>query len=81
MKVDAPEITAIIALPLIVERPTGEEVSVETAFPVLSNNAHAEESTDELPGTASPLPLIGILGLLSLGTAAGLRAATAAKSN
>jgi hypothetical protein len=81
VKVDAPEVAEIIAAPLMAEKPTGEEVSLEAAFPTSPNTVSAEEPADELPGTASSLPLIGILGLLSLGTAAGLRVASAVKSN
>ena len=79
VKIDAPEMVAIVAAPIVTERPTGEEVSVDTDFPATPDSAH-EESTTELPGTASPLPLIGILGLLSLGTAAGLRVAATVRA-
>ena len=76
VKVDAPEVVAILAAPLMAERPTGEEVALETAFP-----ASPVTAPDELPGTASSLPLIGILGLLSLGIAAGFRVAASVKAN
>lgn len=33
----------------------------------------AERAAEELPSTASPLPLAGLVGLLSLGTAMGVR--------
>ncbi|HTX38819.1 MAG TPA: hypothetical protein VME43_27520 [Bryobacteraceae bacterium] len=79
VKINAPEVVAIILAPVMVEKPTGEEVSLETAFPATPDTT--KESTDELPSTASWLPLIGLLGLLSLGTAAGLRAAASVKEN
>src|ERR1700722_10253863 len=77
VKVDAPEVTAIVEATLTAEKPSGEEVSLESAFPASPQTHPVGESTDELPGTASSLPLIGVLGLLSLGAAAGLRVAAA----
>ena len=79
VKVGAPELAAIVIAPLMAEKPSGEEVALESAFPA-TPEPEPQESEEELPGTASPLPLIGILGLLSLGTAAGLRAAATAKA-
>ncbi len=79
VKVDAPEVVAIVLAPLMAEKPTGEEVVLESAFPALPDTAPLEK-TEELPATASSLPLIGILGLLSLGTAAGLRVAATVKA-
>jgi hypothetical protein len=73
IRVDAPEIAEIVTAPLMAEEPTGEEVSLETAFPTSHQTAPGGEPADELPSTGSSLPLIGVLGLLSLGTAAGLR--------
>ena len=35
--------------------------------------APADEQRADLPGTASPLPLAGLIGLLSLGGAVGIR--------
>jgi hypothetical protein len=66
-KMKAPQIVALLMVPLKVEEPTGEEVELAQA------SEPGGELPDKLPSTATPLPLIGLLGLLSLGTAATLR--------
>ena len=78
--VNAPEVAEIAAAPVMAEKPTGEEVSLEVAFPVSAPSLPAEESAEELPRTGSSLPLIGLLGLMSLGAAAGVRVAATAKA-
>jgi hypothetical protein len=70
VQMDAPEVMAIIMAPVSAEKPSGEEVAAETAF---SANATPDDDSDELPATASLLPLIGIGGMLSLAGAATLR--------
>ncbi|HTX34990.1 MAG TPA: hypothetical protein VME43_08210 [Bryobacteraceae bacterium] len=70
VNMDAPEVMAIIMAPVTAEKPSGEEVTAEAAF---SANAMPEDDSDELPATASALPLIGIAGMLSLAVAAALR--------
>jgi hypothetical protein len=67
----APEIMALFVIPLKAEKPTGEEVELAQA------SAPRAELPEELPATATSLPLIGLIGLLSLGTAATLRLAAA----
>jgi hypothetical protein len=67
VSMQAPEIRALLVVPLKIENPTGEEVDL-----VESSEPPAELPTT-LPKTASPLPLIGLLGLLSLGTALSMR--------
>lgn len=68
---NGPEMAALESVPLKAEEPNGDEVELAAAFP---NTGHpAVALPDELPHTASPLPLIGMMGLLSLGTAASLR--------
>ncbi len=65
----------IIALnhaPIRVEEPNGQEVEVAQAFDATPPHGALP---DELPATASTLPLVGMIGLLSLGTAAALRLA------
>jgi LPXTG-motif cell wall-anchored protein len=63
------------------EKPSGEEVNVEDVFVVEGAPESATETTPaaelpaELPKTGSALPLIGLIGSLSLGTAAALRLA------
>jgi hypothetical protein len=71
----APEIMALLVVPLKMEKPTGEEVDLVQA------SAPRPELPTTLPKTATPLPLIGLLGLLSLGTALTLRLATAPAAN
>ena len=66
-----PQFMALLVVPLKAEKPTGEEVELAGA------SAPLAELPEELPATATPLPLIGLIGLLSLGTAATLRLAAA----
>jgi hypothetical protein len=70
--IEGPEVLAMEAAPLKAEEPTGEEVELEDAFVVSELNAPAQ-LPETLPSTATPMPLIGIIGLLSLGTAVTLR--------
>ena len=51
-------VMALMMAPLRVEEPNGQEVSIAEVFPT-----PAPEMPDRLPSTASPLPLIGLLGL------------------
>jgi len=50
-------VEALTAAPVVAVKPTGEEVEL----------AQVVEPPPALPATASPLPLIGLLGMLSLG--------------
>jgi hypothetical protein len=79
VRMDAPEIVALLMAPLRAEEPTGDEVEVADAFAVTDTQASAAPAglPAKLPSTASPLPLIGLLALLSLGTAGVLRVAGA----
>jgi len=54
------------AAPVVAVKPTGEVVPVEEV--VQAPPAAAAAPAEELPQTASPLPLFGLIGLLSLGT-------------
>lgn len=67
-----PYVVALKTAPLKAEQPTEEEVEVAEVFA-------ASDATlpDSLPKTASPLPLVGLIGLLSLAAAGTLRFATA----
>jgi len=56
--------------PLTVQTATEEEVQISEAFVLL---APVEALPEELPKTASSVPLVGLVGLLSLATAAALR--------
>jgi len=64
------QIEALLVVPLKMERPTGEEIDLAQAF---APSAPLPGFPDKLPDTASPLPLVGLVGLLSLGSAAALR--------
>jgi hypothetical protein len=70
------QIEALLVVPLKMESPTGQEINLAQAF---APSAPLPGLPDKLPDTASPLPLIGLIGLLSLGTAGALRL-TAARS-
>jgi hypothetical protein len=71
--VKAPHIVAMSQAPLKAQKPTGEEVEVADVFAV-----SAEAPLPPiLPTTASPWPLIGLVGLLSIGAGVGLRFAAA----
>ncbi|HTW67863.1 MAG TPA: hypothetical protein VME17_24785 [Bryobacteraceae bacterium] len=72
--IKAPEILAMLVVPLKAEEPSGEEVELAQASAPPTQGAGLPQ---ELPATASPLPLIGLIGLLSLGSAAALRFAAA----
>jgi hypothetical protein len=78
IRMTGPEIHALLIAPLKAEKPGGQEVELAEAF--TPGGRPAAELPEELPTTATPLPLIGLAGLLSLGTAFSLRlAATKAK--
>jgi hypothetical protein len=63
----APEVVALLMVPLKIEKPNGQEVELAQA------PAPPAQLPDTLPKTATPVPLISLIGLLSLGTAATLR--------
>lgn len=67
----APEtpVEAIVAAPVVAIKPTGEEIPVEEVVQAPpAEPVAAAASDEELPETSSPLALLGLLGLLSLGT-------------
>jgi len=73
---DEPVVVQLKQAPVMAIKPTGEEVAV--AEVVTPPPAEVAQTTPELPAalpkTASPMPLIGLLGLLSLGGAFAVRA-------
>jgi hypothetical protein len=77
--VKGPEVTALYMAFLKAEEPNGQEVELAEAFPASDTQASAPSAglPDRLPTTATPLPLIGLIGLLSMGMAATLRLAVA----
>ena len=58
--------------PLKAQKPSGEEVEVAQAFTPPPTQT-AANMPKRLPKTASPVPLIGLIGFLSLGAAGLLR--------
>jgi hypothetical protein len=66
--IKGPEIMALMIVPLKAEEPNGEEVELAQA-----TAPPAAELPATLPKTASTVPLIGLMGLLSLGAAFTMR--------
>jgi len=64
-----PHVVAMKRTPLKAQRPTEEEVEVAEAFA----SPPPAQAAASLPETASPLPFVGLIGLLSLVGAALLR--------
>jgi hypothetical protein len=63
-------VVALKEAPLTAVNPTGEEVEIAqvvTPPPVQTTDADTPQPIERLPQTASPLPLLGLIGLLSLG--------------
>src|SRR4030095_8195622 len=69
--VDDEPVVALKQAPLIAVKPTREEVEIgHVVTPTQAEQietADATERTGQLPHTASLLPLLGLIGLLSLG--------------
>jgi hypothetical protein len=75
---DAPLVAELRRAPIMAIKPTGEEIQlaeVVTPPPAQTEVATARDADKTLPATASPLPLIALLGLLALGGAFALRLA------
>ena len=70
---DGPEVMALIAAPLKAEKPTGEEAELSEAFVATEPSAPPRELPERLPATATSMPLVALIGLLSLGGAFSLR--------
>jgi LPXTG-motif cell wall-anchored protein len=69
--VDEPPVIALKEAPVTAVKPTGDEVPIAEVIelpPMQTASAMKPEATKQLPKTASPLPLAGLVGLLSLGT-------------
>jgi hypothetical protein len=75
--VKTPQVAAMRQAPLKAQQPNEEEVEITEAFVVQALPADPAQLPAELPKTASPLPLIGLAGLLSLGAALGMKLADA----
>ncbi len=71
-----PHVQAMRVVPLVAVTPQKREMAVANAIQTTPPTQVAQnEMPKELPKTASPLPLIGLMGLLSLGAAGALRLA------
>jgi len=75
----APEVAQLRQAPVKAIQPTGEEVEIAAvvttppAAELKPDTAPTQVAAARLPQTASPFPLIGLLGLLALGGAWALR--------
>ena len=71
---------AIKNTPLKAQKPSRQEAEIAEVFtppPASTPKPAPAHMPKELPKTASPFPLIGLIGLLSLGAGVSLRLATA----
>jgi LPXTG-motif cell wall-anchored protein len=59
--------------PVQAVKPTGEDVEIAQVVTAPPAEALVATNDTQLPKTASPMPLIGLLGLLSLGAAFTLK--------
>jgi hypothetical protein len=75
VSLDAPEVVAIDQAPIKAEEPNGEEVELAEAFEMTETHAAAPQAElpQTLPSTATSGPLMGLIGLLSLGAGAVTR--------
>jgi len=77
VEVEKPEEAEVVEqlkqVPIIAVKPTGEEVEVAQVIQTTPAPEVAELAPAALPETASPLPLIALLGLLAMGGALALR--------
>jgi hypothetical protein len=72
---DEPPVIALKAAPIEAVKPTGEVVpiaEVVEAPPVQTAAVQTPEPEKSLPKTASPLPLLGLIGIVSLGAGLAL---------
>lgn len=68
-----PTVEALKTVEVEAVKPTGEEVPVaEVVEPPPAQEAAPVAEPKSLPATASQLPLLGLIGIISLGAAAGL---------
>lgn len=62
----------VVAMAEVVEPPPAETAEVVEPAPVQMAAARSTESDQSLPKTASPLPLLGLIGFLSIAAGLGL---------
>jgi len=72
---DEPHVIALQAAPIEAVKPTGEVVAMAEVVeppPVETAAVRSTESDKSLPKTASPVPLLGLIGFLSIAAGLGL---------
>ena len=67
-----PNVNALKQAPLTAQQPNQQEQQLSEAFPPTPPPAQAPAQPENLPQTASPVPLIGLIGLLSVAGAGWL---------
>jgi hypothetical protein len=72
---EEPVVVALKQAPVLAVKPTGEDVEIAevVAAPPAQVLVATNDTPAELPRTASPMPLIGLFGLLALGAAFSLK--------
>jgi hypothetical protein len=72
---EEPVVVALKQAPVLAVKPTGEDVEIAqlVAAPPAEVLVATNDTPAELPKTASPMPLIGVFGLLALGAAFSLK--------
>lgn len=69
---DEPQVMALNAAPIEAVTPTGEVVAMTEVVEPPPVEMATAQSTEYLPQTASPLPLVGLIGFLSIAAGLGL---------
>jgi hypothetical protein len=69
---DEPPVIALKEAPIEAVKPTGEVVAMAEVVEPPPVQMAAAQSTEPLPKTASPVPLLGLIGLLSIAASLGL---------
>ena len=68
-----PTVTELLEEPLVAFEPGGAEVEIAEVHPEVTVETSPEVTPIPLPKTATPFPLIALVGLLAAGAASGLR--------
>jgi LPXTG-motif cell wall-anchored protein len=79
--VNEPHVMEMKQAPLKAQKPTEQEADISEVFIAQASPINQPQLPAELPHTGSSLPLIGLVGLLSLGAALGVRFAAARKES
>jgi hypothetical protein len=70
---EEPVVVQLKQAPVLAVNPTGEDLQIAEVVTAPPAEALVATNEAELPKTASPMPLIGLFGLLALGAAFGLQ--------